>query len=152
MISAFLLSATAVGITATAGSNYTRQSVGTPWYSNIRPWFAPPNWVFPIVWTILYIALAVAFGLSILHDTALVIILHVLNLGLNVAWCRAFFGKKELRGALGIIVGNLAVALGIALQTRKSTVMYLVLPYILWLSFATLLNHAAIQKSEARAL
>ncbi len=134
----------AVAATATLGSQYTQQSVQSPWYSMAKPSWAPPNWVFPVVWTTLYICLAVAFTLSILRDTPFPTILHVVNLALNVAWCRAFFGLRRPLPALGILVGNVAVAAGIVATTRVSVVQWLLAPYIAWLLFATTLNGAFV--------
>jgi tryptophan-rich sensory protein len=107
----FAISTAAVTATATLGSQYTQQSVQSPWYSCVKPSFAPPSWVFPVVWTLLYISLAAAMGLSILRDSSLLAILHSLNLILNVVWCWMFFGKRNLKGGLGVIVGNLGVAM-----------------------------------------
>jgi benzodiazapine receptor len=138
-----LLSGAAVMATATAGSYYTQQATQTPWYARIRPRFAPPNWVFPIVWTLLYIGLAVAFAASLTGDTWLPTVLHVLNLALNVLWCRTFFGQRDVRGGLGLIVGNVVVAMGI-LGTTRAPVRWIMLPYIAWLLFATALNAGAL--------
>ena len=145
---AFGIAGSATAATAYLGSLYTQQSVQSPWYARVRPAFAPPNWVFPVVWTFLYIALTAAFGLSILRDTGTVAILHILNLALNIAWCRTFFGKQELALALIILVGNLGVALAIAFATSSSIVRYLIVPYIAWLSFATALNVGAYRKNK----
>lgn len=144
----FVISTASVTTTATLGSQYTQQSVRSPWYSCIRPGFAPPNWVFPVVWTLLYISLAIAMGLSILRDSPLLTVLHGLNLLLNVIWCWMFFGRRELGMGLGVIVGNVGVAVAIASITRIPTVRWLMAPYIVWLIFATALNFAGWQKSE----
>ncbi len=133
-----------VTVTAVLGSQYTQQSVQSPWYATVRPAFAPPNWVFPIVWTLLYISLAAAFTLSLLGDSSLVVLLHGLNLVLNVAWCKTFFGDHNIKGALGVIVGNVGVALAIAAITEIPTVLTLMIPYIAWLVFATALNMGAL--------
>ncbi len=143
----FLISTTAVTATATLGSQYTQQSVQGPWYACVKPSFAPPAWVFPVVWTLLYISLAAAMGLSILRDSALLTFLHSVNLVLNVVWCWLFFGKRELAGALGVIVGNVGIAAMIAGFTKIPTVYWLVVPYIIWLLFASSLNFAAWRKS-----
>ncbi len=144
---AFGIAAAATAATAYAGSMYTQQSVKSPWYTNIKPTFAPPSWVFPVVWTILYAGLTVAFGLSILHDSEGVILLHVLNLVLNVLWCRTFFGDRNLGQALFVLVGNVGVASLLAWLTVSKSVRFLLIPYIAWLCFATALNVGALYKS-----
>jgi benzodiazapine receptor len=142
-LGAYGIAGLTVAGTATLGSLYTQQSVGTSWYSEIKPSFAPPSWVFPIVWTTLYLLLAVAFAQSIVGDPALLTILHVANLALNVIWCRTFFGERNPERAFGILVGNLGVAVGIAGLTQVALVRFLMIPYIAWLVFATALNGAA---------
>ena len=148
----FVVSTVAVATTATLGSHYTQQSVRSSWYVSIRPVWAPPNWVFPVVWTTLYVALAVAMGLSIQGDSGFLTGLHVTNLVLNVVWCRTFFGQRDLEGGLGVIVGNVGVAVAIALQTRIDVVRWLMVPYIFWLLFATSLNVGAWHGSKAMRL
>jgi tryptophan-rich sensory protein len=133
--------------TAVLGSQYTQQSVQTPWYDRIRPAFAPPSWVFPVVWTTLYAILAVAMYLSLLRDSSFLTGLHVANLILNVVWCWVFFGRRELGWAIPIILANIAVAVSITYFTNVEWVRWLLLPYIAWLSFATALNGGAYQKS-----
>lgn len=142
----FALSTTAVVATAALGSHYTQQSVRGPWYACIRPAWAPPSWVFPVVWTTLYVALAVAMGLSIRVDSGLLTGLHVANLVLNVVWCRTFFGQRDVGAGIGVIVGNVGVAVAIASFTRIGLVRWLMVPYIAWLLFATSLNVGAWRK------
>jgi benzodiazapine receptor len=141
------ISGIAVVATAVLGSRYTQQSVQSPWYACIRTWYTPPSWVFPIVWTVLYGALWAAFSFSLLNDAALPTILHVTNLALNVAWCAAFFGRRMVGPALGLIVGNVGVAVAIAGLTKDARVTLLMLPYIAWLLFATALNAGALKKA-----
>ncbi len=138
------LSIFSVTAMAVLGSQYTQQSVQSAWYRAVRPTFAPPNWVFPLVWTLLYISLAAAFTLSMLGDSSIVVLLHGLNLALNVAWCKTFFGDRNLAAALGILVGNVGIAVAIAAITKLPTVRTLMIPYIAWLVFATALNTVAL--------
>ena len=144
----YTIAVAATSATAIAGSYYTQQSVQSAWYACVRPSFAPPNWVFPVVWTSLYVALAIAFARSLRHDSALLTVLHCANLALNVAWCRAFFGARKLGEALAILVGNLGVAVAIAALSVDSVVGWLLVPYIVWLAFATLLNVDAYRKQN----
>lgn len=146
MLEAYGISAALTGLTAFLGSQYTQQSVQSPWYTCIRPWFAPPNWVFPVAWTTLYILLTIAFGLSILKDGPFLTVLHLINLILNVAWCGVFFGQRDPKTALTILLANLGVAVGILACTTVPTVKYLLMPYIAWLAFATAMNVATITK------
>jgi benzodiazapine receptor len=140
------ISVFSVATTAILGSQYTQQSVQTPWYTRIRPAFAPPSWVFPVVWTTLYAVLAVAMYMSIQGDSLFLTGLHVANLVLNVVWCWVFFGRREPRWAIPVILANLGVAASITYYTRIDTIKWLMAPYIAWLSFATALNVGAYTK------
>jgi benzodiazapine receptor len=102
----------AVGGTAAASSYFTQKTVDSPWYACIRPEWAPVAIVFPIVWTTLYLLLIVAVRTSLLVDSATVLVLHGINLVLNVAWCWTFFGQKEAPKAIGVLLVNLLAALG----------------------------------------
>jgi benzodiazapine receptor len=146
-LSAAVVAVAAVAGTAVLGSLYTQQSVSSSWYARIQPWFAPPSWVFPVVWTSLYVALAIAFTQSLVGDPAFLTLFHVANLTLNVVWCAVFFGRRDPRQAIGILVGNVGVAVAIATGTRIALVRQLLTPYIAWLIFATALNAAAITKT-----
>ena len=130
----------AVGFTAWASSYYTQKTVDSPWYACIRPEWAPVAIVFPIVWTTLYLLLIVAIRQSFLVDSVGVLVLHGLNLVLNIVWCWTFFAQKETTKAVAVLLGNLLVALGITALTKSNIVYYCLVPYIGWLCFATLLN------------
>jgi tryptophan-rich sensory protein len=140
------ISVFSVVVTAILGSQYTQQSVQTPWYTRIRPAFAPPSWVFPVVWTTLYVVLSVAMYLSIQGDSPFLTGLNVANLVLNVVWCWVFFGKREPGWAIPVILANLGIAASIAYFTKIDAVKWLMAPYIAWLSFATALNVGAYTK------
>jgi len=122
------------------------------WYATAdkAPW-SPPNWVFGPVWTILYIAMAVAAWLVWRRRsdvTRPALTAYAVQLGLNLLWTPLFFGLYPALGtpalwiAFGIIVA-LAVAVGV-------TVLYfgpisrpaglLMLPYLTWIVFASSLN------------
>ena len=143
---AYGIAGVAVAMTAFLGSYYTQQSVKSPWYESVKPNFAPPSWVFPIVWTTLYFGLTIAFANSIVGDPAFLTILHVTNLALNVAWCYVFFSKRMINQALKILVGNVGIAVAIAGFTQIGLVRWLMIPYIAWLLFATALNSGVRQK------
>ncbi len=139
-----------VGLTSWASSYFTRKTVDTPWYACIRPEWAPVAIVFPIVWTTLYIFLIVAIRQSFLVDSVGVLVLHGINLLLNVVWCWTFFGQKEAPKAVGVLIANLLTALGIVALTRSNLVYYCLVPYIGWLCFATLLNIQSASNAKSK--
>lgn len=122
------------------------------WYTqiNIAPW-SPPNIAFPIVWTILYICIAVA-GWRIFNDgTRHLKALWVCQLVLNILWSWIFFGQHwVLIGLIDIaliitLVGILIVKCWNAdnVTTEKSSLRvcsYLLAPYLIWLILASSLN------------
>ena len=136
-------------VTALLGSHFTSESVQTEWYDCVRPSWSPPNVVFPIAWSILYLLLALSFGLSLERRYRLESA-FILNLCLNVAWCYLFFSKKALQASLGTIIALLGTIWFIIYKTgwqRENGLIIaaLMIPYALWISFASILNWQALQ-------
>ena len=117
-----------------------------PWYEALnKPWWTPPNWVFPIAWTFLYLMIAVAGWLVWRADgvgTALVI--WIVCLILNALWSYIMFGRQDIGAALADVSGLwLATAAFIvaswSLEPRAAQIF---IPYLAWVSFAAALNFA----------
>jgi len=118
------------------------------WYASLtRPSYAPPNWVFGPVWTVLYLMIAIsgwlvwrspeptskraamtAFGIQLL---------------LNAAWSALFFGMHQPAWSLVEICFLWLAILATILIFRRhsSTASLLLIPYLVWVSFATVLNY-----------
>ena len=116
-----------------------------PWYADLhKPQWAPPNWLFGPVWTVLYVAMAVAawlvWGRSGLMDRPMKV--FVLQLALNVAWSGVFFGLRSPGAALAEIIAMWVAILATLLEFWKisSAAGWLLVPYLLWVSFAAVLN------------
>ena len=123
------------------------------WYSElIKPSFNPPNWIFGPVWTILYILMGIALYL-IWQDglkKAFVknsFMLFIVNLVLNSFWSIAFFGMQNPALAFLVIILLWLVILTLILRFYKINKLasYLLIPYILWVSFASVLNFSIWQ-------
>jgi tryptophan-rich sensory protein len=137
----FLIATLAVGASA---SVFTEPNIAT-WYAGLNhPAIAPPNWVFAPVWTTLYIMIAIAgwlawkrAGLKSLEMAAFAI-----QLALNFAWSLVFFSLHQIGAALvEIIVLDLAILATLILFIRRSMwAGLLLLPYLGWTCFATLLT------------
>ncbi|MEM4366684.1 MAG: TspO/MBR family protein [Candidatus Anstonellales archaeon] len=128
------------------GSIFTLEAIPT-WYSSLnKPWFSPPDWVFGPVWTVLYILMGASLYLlwegKRRAGKEIALALFVLQLLLNALWSFAFFGlRSPLLGLVDIGLLDLSLALTIAHSYKISKgAAYLLIPYMLWVSFATLLN------------
>lgn len=119
------------------------------WYQTIsKPSWNPPSWIFGPVWTTLYVMMGIALYLvwkaeanSILKKTA--ISLFVIQFVLNFFWSFIFFNQQEMGWALvEIIVMWIFILLTIfAFANVSKTAAWLLVPYICWVSFATILNY-----------
>jgi benzodiazapine receptor len=131
------------------GSFFTTPSIPT-WYATIKkPSFTPPHWLFAPVWIALFALMGVALFLiwrKGLHNTQVRVafIIFIIQLILNVSWSAAFFGlKSPLLGFIIIIALWVAILLTIVTFYRASALAsFLLIPYILWVSFAAVLNLA----------
>lgn len=116
------------------------------WYADAaKPAWTPPNWVFGPVWTVLYVAMAVAAWLIWRrHGRAATsaLVLYGVQLALNAAWTPVFFGAQQLGAGLVIIVAlELAlVATIVAFHRLSPGVAWLLGPYLAWVLYATTLN------------
>jgi tryptophan-rich sensory protein len=118
------------------------------WYSQlIKPSWSPPAWIFGPVWTFLYILIAISFGKVFLmffqkKVSFIVILPFILNLICNFAFTPLQFGlKNNLLAAVDVILvlGTLIWAI-IAIYPYARWVAYIQIPYLLWASFATVLQ------------
>jgi translocator protein len=129
------------------GSIFTRSSISS-WYIFLqKPSFTPPNWLFAPVWFLLYILMGVAAfliwrkGLNQFQVRESIII-FIIQLVLNAGWSYAFFGLKSPGAGLIVIVPLwTAILLTIINFFRVSRIAaYLLIPYIIWVSYATALT------------
>jgi benzodiazapine receptor len=114
------------------------------WYDALmKPSFNPPNWIFPIAWTPLYVMIAIAGWLLWLRaPRSPAMTLWLVQLALNAAWTWLFFGRHEIGAALADI-GLLWLAIGattIAAWRHARAAAWLLVPYWAWVTFATALN------------
>ena len=121
------------------GSIFTTSAIPT-WYATLdKPFFSPPNFVFAPVWTTLYILMGIS--LYLVWKKKFPTIFGV-QLFLNFLWSIIFFGMRNPSLALVDIVALwIAIALTIKSFYKISKLSaYSLTPYLLWVSFATLLN------------
>ncbi|HSX49129.1 MAG TPA: TspO/MBR family protein [Candidatus Saccharimonadales bacterium] len=118
------------------------------WYETLnKPFFTPPSWLFAPAWTILYILIGIS-GFLIFRkgmkkkNVKRAMGFFLLQLGLNFFWSPVFFGAHQILLSLVIIVFlwyfiYKTIKLFAEIDKRAS---YLLYPYLVWVSFATLLN------------
>ena len=117
------------------------------WYATlVKPAFSPPNWVFGPVWTTLYALMGLAAYLVWrrhhgAHRTH-ALRLFALQLLLNGIWTPVFFGLRSTGGGLIVIIALLIaiIATTVSFWRLRPAAGILLLPYLAWVAFATVLN------------
>ncbi|XP_040577370.1 tryptophan-rich sensory protein [Lepeophtheirus salmonis] len=133
----------------------TGTKIDKNWINNLnRPSLIPPDWVFPVVWTYLYLSMGYASflvyqsGGEKLNGVALFI--YIVHLFVNWSWSPIYFGQKKITLAFYIIIilwiGVLSTM--IAFFTMNTTAGLLIVPYFAWTSFASFLNYRIMILNE----
>lgn len=126
----------------------TKESI-ISWYPTInKPVFNPPNWIFAPVWTILYVMMGVAGGMiwnkleTDQENVKKAFTFFIIQLGLNALWSYLFFGLHNPFLALIEIILLWLMIFETYNQFKKIDKIagYLLIPYLAWVSFATILN------------
>jgi translocator protein len=135
-------------VAAAIGSIFTTPQI-PGWYAGlVKPWFAPPNWVFGPVWTTLYLLMGIALflvwrkGLE-RPDVRQGVALFATQLAFNVAWSWLFFGlQSPVKGFVGIVIlWVLILATLIRFWKISRIAGALFIPYLVWVTVATFLNY-----------
>lgn len=127
------------------GSHFQTEALAY-WYPLlVKSHYTPPNIVFPIVWSILYLLMGISAGLvsgSSLEGRKVVLLLFVVQLLLNFLWSITFFAMRNpLLGLLNIALLDVVVIYYMVRSYRLSKVASLLfVPYVVWLAMATYLN------------
>ena len=129
------------------GSIFTNRQIPT-WFATLKkPSFSPPNWLFGPVWTALFILMGVSLfliwrkGLNY-PSVKIALIIFGIQLLLNILWSFLFFAQRApLAGFIEIIILWVLILMTIlTFYPISKTAAILLLPYILWVSFASILN------------
>lgn len=143
-----LLSAATTVILGYASGLVTKTSVKT-WYPTLKkPWFTPPNWLFPVAWGTLYLLMGVSAGIvwSHINDGGSLaktgLKYFTVQFGLNMLWSYLFFGLKSPNIALVEVVSlwSLIYKTWEIFAKVDTTAGWLMVPYLAWVSYATVLN------------
>jgi tryptophan-rich sensory protein len=126
-----------------------------PWYKALaKPRWTPPDWAFPVVWSLLYLCMsAAAARVALLPGSGLALALWSVQIALNTLWTPIFFGLRRMGAGLVVILFLwLAVAATmLAFWQLDRLAGLLFAPYLVWVSIAAALNHAVWSRNPAAA-
>lgn len=120
-----------------------------------KPWFAPPDWIFGPVWTILYLMIAwasiqIIWKVRVGELPAWILGLLAVNIIANIAFTPIQFGLNNLWLAwvdILVVLGSLAVIEYMMWQQARA-VFWMLLPYLLWVAFATVLQTSIVMLNK----
>lgn len=126
-----------------------------PWYRALnKPSWTPPDWVFPVTWSVLYLCMAAAGARVAMADgNGLAMAFWALQIAFNSLWTPVFFGLRNIR--LGMVVVSMLwlTVLGtmLALWQVDMIAGLLFVPYLIWVTIASALNAAVwnLNREEA---
>jgi tryptophan-rich sensory protein len=117
------------------------------WYAALaKPAQTPPDWLFPVAWTTLYVLLGLAVAIVInargARTRGPAIAAFVVAFGLSLAWTPLFFGAHRIQAALWLIVAMLATGTvtTFLFGRVRPVAAWLMVPYLVWISFAGVLT------------
>ncbi len=129
------------------GSVLSGDGAKSEWFESIRPVITPPNWVFPVVWNILFFLIGLSFYFVLVSEGKdktwkIVVGVFVINFILNAGWSYIFFQlRNPLLAFLDLILLFITIAMLMyfswSIDKRSS---YLLVPYFVWICIAGVLN------------
>lgn len=130
-------------------SGYSVKASSSIWYNHLnKPIFNPPSWIFAPVWTILYIMMGIACGILFKDriKNKYLITIFVLQMLLNLVWSPIFFYYENITLALIDLLSLwILIVLFIYNARNQKSIILLIIPYFLWVSFAGILNFMIYQ-------
>lgn len=118
------------------------------WYQRLqKPSWTPPNWLFPVAWTTLYICMsAAAARVAMMPGAGFAMALWALQIALNTLWTPVFFGLRKVRAGMAVLVllWVSVAACTVALFQLDTIAGLLFVPYLVWVSVAAALNYAVM--------
>lgn len=136
-----------VFLVAFIGSLFTSGNTNSSWYDSIKPSITPPNYVFPIVWNILFVLIAFSLYFAWISskkkDKNKLVLVFGLNFLLNILWSFLFFTLKNPVVAfidILLLLASIIWMIGFTYKINKKS-SWLLVPYLLWVAFATILNY-----------
>ena len=146
----FLIFLLTCGVAGTAGMFFRPGQ----WYRDLdKPNWTPPNWLFPVVWAILYVLIALAAArVANLPGTQVALALWGLQITINTLWSGVFFGlHRMLAGAVIIAMLWCAVlATAVAFWSHDKIAALMMVPYLIWGTYALALNSSVWLRNRNR--
>jgi len=141
-------------LTASSGAIFTPGR----WYQELdKPPWTPPNWAFGPAWTVIFALIAYSgyvFWMATPAEERLwPLVVYGVQLTFNAGWSALFFGLKRMDLALGDAILMLAAIAAnmIAFYPHAPEAAWLLAPYLVWVSFASVLNYAILRRNSPRA-
>lgn len=125
------------------------------WYRQLaKPSWTPPNWLFPIAWTTLYLGSALAASrVAVVEGNAHAMGFWALQIALNTLWTPVFFGLERIRAGMVVLVFLWLAVLGsmVSFFAVDTVAGWLMAPYLLWVTVAGALNLSVWQLNPSVA-
>ncbi len=120
-----------------------------PWYSLLnKPTFNPPDWIFGPVWTTLYLMMTISIWLfwHTKNRDMNTVYIYFIHLIFNTTWSIVFFVFHNIELALIVLILLVALIINLIFRFRRVKIIsaYLMIPYLLWCSYALILNTSLI--------
>ena len=132
------------------GSMFTAEAINTDWYESIKPSITPLSFVFPIVWNILFFLIGLSLYFNWVKSKGIgrkkVIIVFSINFILNILWSFFYFKLKNPNLAfieIIILIISIISMIYVSWKINKKAA-YLLIPYLLWVCFAGVLNYLSV--------
>lgn len=126
------------------------------WYETLdKPPWTPPKWLFPVAWTVLYLAMSwAAARVAPLDGAGHALAFYAVQLAFNTLWTPVFFGKQNMRAGMVIILFLWAfvAATMLAFFSLDLLAGLLFIPYLLWVTIASALNWSVWQRNRGAAV
>ena len=129
------------------------------WYESLaKPWWRPPNWLFPPAWAVLFATIAIAgwmvWGVAGLTGAAVPFLIYAVQLVLNFCWSALFFGlrRPDLAFAEVLLLWASILATIVAFHGVDPAAAWLLVPYLCWVTFAAVLNFAMMRLNPHHGL
>ena len=146
----FLIFFGACGAAAASGALFPTGE----WYKSLdKPKWTPPDWDFPIAWSIFYFALAFAGArVAMVPDNGFAVAFWSLHIALNTLWTPVFFGSRNLKAGMIIILFLWISTVGMIWHCFRVDPIagIVIMPYIFWVTTASALNYSLLKRNPVK--